>query len=65
MLPVKQLIFFDLNQFYLAWYFCHIGKFMFYINFDKNCHKVKRGGFLLRRRREMRRWAVPLLAGTG
>ncbi|ACR70212.1 hypothetical protein NT01EI_3060 [Edwardsiella ictaluri 93-146] len=38
-------MFFDLNQFYLAWYFYHIGKFMFYINFDKNCHKVKRGGF--------------------
>ncbi|RFT04293.1 hypothetical protein CGL57_06970 [Edwardsiella anguillarum] len=63
-IPVKYPALFDLNQFYLAWNFYHIGKFMFYIKFDKNCHKVKRV-FLLRRRREMRRWAVPLLAGTG
>ncbi|AIJ07369.1 Hypothetical protein ETEE_0902 [Edwardsiella anguillarum ET080813] len=41
-IPVKYPAFFDLNQFYLAWHFYHISKFMFYINFDKNCHKVKR-----------------------
>ncbi|ACY85568.1 hypothetical protein ETAE_2733 [Edwardsiella piscicida] len=35
-IPVKHPVFFDLNQFYLAWHFYHNSKFMFYINFDKN-----------------------------